>query len=165
MHVDQAQTHVISCIYHIASSDDSDPWPIILEDFAGNTNSIILKPGDILLYESSKAFHGRPLQFHGSWYTSVFVHFYPNEKDWWLRDRELDKHYAIPPGWRNISSSTFPKLSWGGTNMFEPSCNDYWCNLQNATELEGPGEYGVVTTAEGKRYALDMGTDEGQLEL
>ena len=31
MHTDRTQTHVISCIYHIASSDDSEPWPIVIE--------------------------------------------------------------------------------------------------------------------------------------
>ena len=45
MHIDRTQTHVISCIYHIASSDNAEPWPIVIEDYAGNTNSVILKPG------------------------------------------------------------------------------------------------------------------------
>ena len=56
MHVDRTQTHVISCIYHIASSEDSEPWPIVIEGYDGTTNSVILKPGDVLLYESSKNF-------------------------------------------------------------------------------------------------------------
>jgi hypothetical protein len=38
MHVDRTQTHVISCILHIAKSDDAENWPIIIEDYAGNTN-------------------------------------------------------------------------------------------------------------------------------
>jgi hypothetical protein len=44
--VDRTQTHVISCIYHIASSMDADPWPIVIEDYDGNTNSVILKVRD-----------------------------------------------------------------------------------------------------------------------
>jgi hypothetical protein len=57
MHVDRTQTHVISCIYHIASSDDAEPWPIVIEGYDGTTNSVVLKPGDIMLYESAKVRH------------------------------------------------------------------------------------------------------------
>ena len=81
MHTDRTQTHVISCIYHIASSDDSEPWPIVIEDYEGNTQMAYLEPGDLLLYESAKNFHGRPTKFDGSWYTSLFVHFYPKGKN------------------------------------------------------------------------------------
>lgn len=52
MHLDETRTHVISCIYHIDSSDDADPWPILIEDYFGNTNEVILTPGDVLLYVS-----------------------------------------------------------------------------------------------------------------
>jgi hypothetical protein len=31
MHVDKSQTHVVSFILHIDSSEDSDPWPILIE--------------------------------------------------------------------------------------------------------------------------------------
>jgi len=31
MHVDKPQTHVISMIYHIDSSEDAEPWPIYIE--------------------------------------------------------------------------------------------------------------------------------------
>ena len=33
MHVDKSLTHIISCILHIDHSEDSEPWPIIIEDF------------------------------------------------------------------------------------------------------------------------------------
>ena len=73
MHVDKPQTHIISFILHIDSSDDAEPWPIFIEDFHGRTHEVILTPGDMLFYESSKCFHGRPRRFNGSWYSSVFV--------------------------------------------------------------------------------------------
>lgn len=63
MHVDKSSTHVISCILHIDHSEDSEPWPIVIEDFQGNTNEVILEAGDMLFYESSKCFHGRPHTF------------------------------------------------------------------------------------------------------
>jgi hypothetical protein len=73
MHVDKSRTHVISSILHIDHSEDSEPWPIIIEDFQGNTNEVVLESGDMLFYESSKCFHGRPHYFKGSWYSSIFV--------------------------------------------------------------------------------------------
>jgi len=53
MHLDETRTHVISCIYHIDSSDDAEPWPLLIEDYHGNTNEVILMPGDVLLYVSA----------------------------------------------------------------------------------------------------------------
>ena len=36
MHIDKTQTHVISFILHIDSSDDAEPWPIVIEDYEGS---------------------------------------------------------------------------------------------------------------------------------
>ncbi|KAG7349311.1 hypothetical protein IV203_011908 [Nitzschia inconspicua] len=156
MHIDRTQTHVISCIYHIASSDDSDPWPIVIEDYDGNTQAAVLQPGDILLYESAKNFHGRPTVFYGSWYTSLFVHFFPKE-GWSRENHDLDSHYAIPPTWADVVPNvTFPKLEVVGTSMREPACPFSWCNLQASKHVEGPGEYGTVLTTNGKKYRLKL---------
>jgi predicted 2-oxoglutarate/Fe(II)-dependent dioxygenase YbiX len=76
MHSDRIQTHVVSFILHI-DSESTEPWPIFIEDMLGRTHEVTLTPGDILFYESSKCLHGRPRPFNGSWYTSVFVHYYP----------------------------------------------------------------------------------------
>lgn len=155
MHIDQTQTHVLSCIYHIASSENAEPWPLVIEDYAGNTNSVILKPGDILLYESAKNFHGRPTMFIGDWYTSLFVHFYPSDPSWSRKDHDLDSHYAIPEDeWAKTLPSKYPKLKIVGTSMLEPDCRDYWCHLLNTVKWEGPGEYGQVLTTGGKKYPL-----------
>jgi predicted 2-oxoglutarate/Fe(II)-dependent dioxygenase YbiX len=67
MHVDKVKTHVISCILHVDHSEDSEPWPIFIEDFQGNTNEVVLESGDLMFYESSKCIHGRPRKFKGSW--------------------------------------------------------------------------------------------------
>lgn len=158
MHVDKTKTHVISCIYHIASSEDAQPWPVVIEDYHGNTNSVVLSDGDILLYESAKSFHGRPQSFNGEWYTSVFVHYYPKE-GWMTKDRDIESHYAIPPEWRDPVESPFPALKWIGTSAAEPDCPDSWCNLRNAKHWEGPGEYGTVMTGGGKKYSLHLNKD------
>jgi hypothetical protein len=83
MHVDKSETHIISCILHVDHDDDpeSEPWPIVIEDFQGNTNEVHLESGDMLFYESSKALHGRPRAFKGKWYSSLFVHYYPQDWD------------------------------------------------------------------------------------
>lgn len=159
MHIDRTQTHVISCIYHIDSSSNAQPWPIVIEDYAGNTNSVILKPGDVLLYESAKNFHGRPTKFYGDWYTSLFVHFYPQDPQWRRDNHDLDSHYAIPPNtWRDVVSDDgkYPRLKVVGTSMLEPECPDKWCHLSSphVVKLEGPGTFGWVLTAEGKNYSL-----------
>jgi hypothetical protein len=73
MHADKSSTHVISGIYHVGRSEDAEPWPIVIEDFQGNTNQVYLEPGDVLFYESSKCFHGRPQTFVGGYYASIFM--------------------------------------------------------------------------------------------
>lgn len=144
-------------VYHsIASSEDSDPWPILIEDYDGNTQYAVLKPGDLLLYESAKNFHGRPKVFNGSWYTSLFVHFFPKE-GWSRENHDLDSHYAVPPTWRNVvPNSRFPTLEVVETSVREPGCPSSWCNLETAIHVEGRGEYGTVLTTNGKKYSLHL---------
>jgi hypothetical protein len=36
MHIDRPQTHVVSFILHVDSSEDAEPWPILIEDFHGS---------------------------------------------------------------------------------------------------------------------------------
>ena len=79
MHVDISRSRVISCILHLDHDPESEPWPIAIEDFQGNTNEVVLESGDMLFYESSKCLHGRPRRFNGKWYSSVFIHYYPAE--------------------------------------------------------------------------------------
>ena len=43
VHVDKTETHVISFILHIDSSDDAEPWPILIEDFQGSKYCCWLK--------------------------------------------------------------------------------------------------------------------------
>ena len=81
MHIDNTKTHIISSILHVGRDRESDPWPLVLEDFEGNTNEVYLQPGDLLFYESSKCFHGRPKKFNGDWYTSLFLHYSPVDWD------------------------------------------------------------------------------------
>lgn len=163
LHTDKPTTHIISCILHIDSSDDSEPWPIIIEDFLGNTNEVVLAPGDMLFYESSKCFHGRPQNFQGSWYSSIFVHYFPVSEEWRTKDRELEMHYGVPPGWASDTKwpSDYPKLEIKGTSMREPECKPKnWC--ADTVKWHGPAEEDYVITT-GSKYRLY--TDEELTEF
>jgi len=142
MHVDKMQTHIISFILHIDSSEDAEPWPIFIEDFAGRTHEVLLTPGDILFYESSKCFHGRPRKLNGSWYSSLFVHYYPRD-GWYERNHKLEAHYSVPPEWsKEPTENTVEELVMIGTSMKEPACPDDWCRAQDTVRWSGPGEEG-----------------------
>ena len=97
MHVDESTTHVISSILHVGHDPDGEPWPLVIEDLRGNTNEVHLEAGDVLLYESSKCFHGRPARYVGGWYSSLFTHYYP--VGWDGGAIEMDAHYRVPPDW------------------------------------------------------------------
>jgi len=138
------RTHVLSFILHIDSSEDAEPWPIFIEDFHGRTHEVILTPGDMLFYESSKCFHGRPRRLNGSWYSSVFVHYIPTH-GWSERDHKLESHYAVPPAWANDppKEKSQPRLEMAGTSFLEPDCPDSCCRCQNSIKWSGPAEEGV----------------------
>jgi hypothetical protein len=156
MHTDRVQTHVVSFILHIDSAPDAEPWPIFIEDFHGRTHEVVLTPGDILFYESSKCFHGRPRPFRGSWYTSVFVHYYPAD-DWSEQPHEMEAHYAIPPSWSNDppQKKTKTPLEMVGTLLREPTCPNGWCRSappEATVQWGGPAEHGILITPDMQRH-------------
>jgi hypothetical protein len=168
MHVDKTQTHIISFILHIDSSDDAEPWPIFIEDFHGRTHEVILKPGDMLFYESSKCFHGRPRRLNGSWYSSLFVHYYPKH-GWYDLNHELEAHYAVPPIWSVDPPANVPnqytKLQMAGTSLKHPDCPDEWCYTQHSVKWSGPGKDGYWIDPFGNNHPFNpiqykAGSDE-----
>lgn len=155
MHVDKSETHIISFILHIASSDDAEPWPLLIEDFDGNSHEITLTSGDICFYESSKVFHGRPRKFNGSWYSSVFVHYYP--KYGYKGNFSADhKVVAIPPHWqeRRDPQTEIP-LAMHATGFEEPNCPNGWCATEYSKKWSGPGEEGYWIAPTGEKFPLD----------
>eukprot|EP01038_Epipyxis_sp_PR26KG_P014712 gene14712-19776_t len=59
MHVDTVITHVVSAIINVDQEVDKD-WPLLILDHEDNEHNIVMKPGDMVLYESAKSLHGRP---------------------------------------------------------------------------------------------------------
>jgi prolyl 4-hydroxylase len=75
-HVDHTQTHIISstiCVDHRLSS----PWPLYVEDVAGNGHQIDMDPGEMVFYEGARLRHGRAYPLQGDYYASIFVHYRP----------------------------------------------------------------------------------------
>lgn len=154
MHIDKSSTHVISGIFHVDRSEDAEPWPIVIEDFRGNTNQVYLEPGDVLFYESSKCFHGRPQVFVGGYYASLFMHYRPAEYDANKIGKEI--HYAIPEHWHH----THPREEGSdemvvvGTSFKEPNCKNLLCALdethpqsEHLVNWHGPAPQGKIVTA------------------
>ena len=77
LHTDTANTHVVSGIINVDQQADS-PWPVQIFDHSGLLHSVIMQPGDMLLYESAKLLHGRYHPFNGSFYANIFVHYAPD---------------------------------------------------------------------------------------
>lgn len=153
MHLDKSSTHIISSILHVDHGEDDEPWPIVIEDFHGNTNEVYLESGDMLFYESSKCFHGRPAKMNGEYYSSLFTHYYP--KEWNATEVELDVHYRIPRHWAEVvarpeGEEYIEKLDLVETSVKEPECPDAWCGLKNTKKWYGPAPgYGNILSGGG----------------
>lgn len=77
MHVDTLFTHVVSAIINIDQEVDKD-WPLVILNHDGQEERVIMKPGDMLMYESAKLIHGRPDKFVGAHYDNIFIHYKPS---------------------------------------------------------------------------------------
>ncbi len=80
-HIDRVQTHVVSstiCVDHRLNS----PWPLYIEDLAGQPHQVSIEPGEMVFYEGARLRHGRPFALDGEYYANIFVHYTP--VDWKL---------------------------------------------------------------------------------
>ena len=84
-HVDVVATHAVSAILNVGQDVIND-WPLQIMDHGGHKHSIVMAPGDMVLYESASAIHARTEPLHGDSYDNVFAHFRPS-KGW---DRFVD---------------------------------------------------------------------------
>ena len=73
-HRDRYGTHTISAILNVAQDADED-WPLIIEDNYYRLYRVLLKPGELILYEGARLRHGRPLPFLGRSFANVFCHY------------------------------------------------------------------------------------------
>jgi hypothetical protein len=153
---------VISCILHVDHDENSEPWPIFIEDFQGNTNEVVLESGDMLFYESAKCLHGRPRPFNGEWYSSLFVHYYP-KIGWNPEERGEEPHIAVPPHWQEQRNgkAKLNKLKMVGVSFTEPNCPDMWCNTLESVKWSGPAEDGkIISTGSSRDFSVEDLHDE-----
>jgi hypothetical protein len=91
----QVNTHVISAIVHVGHTLH-EPWPLEIEDHhTGRIHTVILEPGEMLLYESSALFHSRLTPMNGSDYGSVILHYAPVGWNWTTLDCQNAIHPAV----------------------------------------------------------------------
>jgi prolyl 4-hydroxylase len=76
MHIDRMETHIISAILNVAQQVEKD-WPLVIHDHFGRRYAVMLKPGEMLFYESARLKHGRPKALDGEYFANVFVHAMP----------------------------------------------------------------------------------------
>ena len=50
---------------------------VVIIDNYGREKEIIIKPGEIVLYESARCYHGRPKPFKGDNFANIFGHTRP----------------------------------------------------------------------------------------
>lgn len=134
---------------------------MVIEDFEGNTHEVYLETGDMLLYEPSKCFHGRPKRYNGKWYSSLFTHYYP--VDWDGDELSWDAHYRIPPSWDDEPDDEgLDKLIITKTSFKEPECEHEWCSMKNTTKSKSPEDlvFGQVVSTDGKIKSLGLDSED-----
>ena len=75
LHRDRVETHVVSCIVHVADQSNK-PWALDFIDHEAEHHKIIFKPGTMLFYESLCP-HGRASEFDGDFYRNMYFHWRP----------------------------------------------------------------------------------------
>jgi prolyl 4-hydroxylase len=76
MHVDRVETHQISAILNIAQTVKKD-WPLQICDHMGRVHEVIMKPGEMIFYESARLLNGRYRPLEGDLYANIFTHTRP----------------------------------------------------------------------------------------
>ena len=96
MHVDRVATHVFSVIINLHQENMDADWPLDVIHFDGTPGSVILKPGQMLFYQSAKLIHGRPQPLEGSLYANCFCHFRPTDWPYDYGAGDILYHNSIP---------------------------------------------------------------------
>ena len=75
-HVDIGRTHIVSAILNVRQDVD-EVWPLSILDHQGRRHFIVMAPGEMCLYESATALHGRTQALRGRYFDNLFAHFAP----------------------------------------------------------------------------------------
>jgi prolyl 4-hydroxylase len=75
-HRDRLATHIIGAIINVAQDVDED-WPLEIYDHQHRKHEVILKPGEMIFYESGSLIHGRSTPLNGNAFANIFCHCKP----------------------------------------------------------------------------------------
>ena len=89
-HVDDNPDFIVGAILQIDQKVDED-WPLHILDNQGTQHRILLKPGEMLLYESAAVPHGRQYALNGDFYDNIFVHWTPSNHKQYLKFVDADQ--------------------------------------------------------------------------
>ena len=81
-HIDKVNTHVISLILNLGQ-DVKEDWPLFVRPHSGEDEAVLMRPGDMVWYESASVIHGRQWPLRGASYDNLFVHFKPRGRAWY----------------------------------------------------------------------------------
>jgi hypothetical protein len=76
-HCDRLETHAVSAIINVAQFGMDEPWPLQVHDHEGHEHTVLMEPGDMVLYESASAVHGREVPLKGDTMANMFIHYRP----------------------------------------------------------------------------------------
>lgn len=57
----------------------NEEWPLRLVDHEGHKHAVILRPGQMIFYESAALPHGRQTPLNGTFYDNLLVHYKPKK--------------------------------------------------------------------------------------
>ncbi|MGJ8690957.1 MAG: 2OG-Fe(II) oxygenase [Thalassotalea sp.] len=77
-HRDRVETHILGVIINVDQEVNED-WPLVIEDNYYRQHKILLKPGEVIFYESARLTHGRPIALNGKSFANIFCHFVPSD--------------------------------------------------------------------------------------
>lgn len=101
-HVDRYDTHLASAVIQIVQEGVDSGWPLEVATENG-LHEVYLQPGQMVLYEGARFFHGRPMRFKGETFGNIFSHFapldwhgpYSNRPEWAKKSTEANGHNEL----------------------------------------------------------------------
>jgi hypothetical protein len=75
-HIDRHSTHIISAVVQV-DQDCDEGWPLTAEGEDGTRYEVYLQPGEMVLYEGARIFHGRTRISQCNEMANFFSHFRP----------------------------------------------------------------------------------------
>lgn len=73
-HLDRlTELHVSGII--LVDQDVDEPWGLDIIDHKGRWHNVVIEPGQMILYESSRLSHGRDVPLKGRFFRNFFIHY------------------------------------------------------------------------------------------